>query len=271
MAKKVIVNEWITIKGRKMLCETFITALDWERMMIPNDIQRRIYCDAIVVLQCCTDEYSQGESSITYSDGFIEEHGVSVPKNKTYPQALEEIYYSIEKITRMDFSDMLDKVAKQSLQEDKRNQIERNKKQTLNNIVNEMLYNKSLPENTAEKISALLELNEHKKANKDYNISKSEERKENRATELWCGILLHGMNSKYIRYCDLKSLVEQEFLDESDISDILEGLGDKRDYEWYTEDLMSFELMEDTIIPNEIILKRAEPAFMQILNIKKFH
>ena len=30
MAKKVIVNEWITIKGRKMLCETFITALDWE-------------------------------------------------------------------------------------------------------------------------------------------------------------------------------------------------------------------------------------------------
>ena len=166
---------------------------------------------------------------------------------------------------------MLDKVAKQSLKEDERNQIERNKKQTLNNIVNEMLYNKSLPENTAEKISALLELNEHKKANKDYNISKSEERKENRATELWCGILLHGMNSKYIRYCDLKSLVEQEFLDESDISDILEGLGDKRDYEWYTEDLMSFELMEDTIIPNEIILKEAEPAFMKILNIKKFH
>ena len=79
------------------------------------------------------------------------------------------------------------------------------------------------------------------------------------------------MNSKYIRYCDLKSLVEQKFLDESDISDILEGLGDKRDYEWYTEDLMSFELMEDTIIPNEIILKEAEPAFMKILNIKKFH
>jgi len=34
---------------------------------------------------------------------------------------------------------------------------------------------------------------------------------------------------------------------------------------------MSFELMEDTIIPNEIILKEAEPAFMKILNIKKFH
>ena len=117
----------------------------------------------------------------------------------------------------------------------------------------------------------MLELNEHKKLNSGYKISKDEQRKEDRATELWCGILLHGINSEYIRYCDLKSLVEQEFLDESDISNMLEELGDERDYEWYTEDLISFELMEDTIIPNEIILKKAEPAFMQILNIKKFH
>ena len=44
------------------------------------------------------------------------------------------------------------------------------------------------------------------------------------------------------------SLVQDDILEGFDISDLLEKYGDKRDYEWYSEDFLGSDLSDETIL-----------------------
>lgn len=66
----------------------------------------------------------------------------------------------------------------------------------------------------------------------------------------------------------MKSLVEYNILSESDITDILSRIGDKHDYEWYEEDFMGINLLDETILPNELIIPLVEPIFEKGLNLR---
>jgi hypothetical protein len=64
------------------------------------------------------------------------------------------------------------------------------------------------------------------------------------------------------------SLVQDDILEEFDISDLLQGkYDDERDYEWYSEDFLGSDLSDETILQVKDILALAEPKFKEILGI----
>ena len=89
-------------------------------------------------------------------------------------------------------------------------------------------------ENPEDQIKKLLSL---QKAKSDL----SEE--EIRVTKVWCDVLITSIFSKAISYGLMLGLVENELLDKSEISDLLENKYDiRKDYEWYSEDFFGSKL-----------------------------
>ena len=50
------VNEWLTIKGRRIQCEEFIQALDDQRFRLTRDLDRDTFANAIPIIYDCTEE-----------------------------------------------------------------------------------------------------------------------------------------------------------------------------------------------------------------------
>ena len=102
-------------------------------------------------------------------------------------------------------------------------------------------------ENPEDQIKKLLLL---QKAKSDL----SEE--EIRVTKVWCDVLITSIFSKAISYGLMLGLIENELLDESEISDLLENKYDiKKDYEWYSEDFLGSELGVPTDIRVEDVFR----------------
>lgn len=102
-------------------------------------------------------------------------------------------------------------------------------------------------ENTEDQIKKLLSL---QKAKSDL----SEE--EIKVTKVWCDVLITSIFSKAISYGLMLGLVENELLDESEISDLLENKYDiKKDYEWYSEDFLGSKLGASTYIRVEDVFR----------------
>lgn len=141
--------------------------------------------------------------------------------------------------------------------------MEKEKKNKLHQVVVELMGSTSLPVKPDEKIAVLLKLQLAKQSDSRYDPAE----KEKMFTELWCRILIHSLYGKCISYCDLKSLIEAKIIKESDVSEMLKNLGDNRDCEWYMEDFLSCDLLDETKIPNKLILELVEPIFSRELNI----
>lgn len=82
----------------------------------------------------------------------------------------------------------------------------------------------------------ILSLQEKKKST-FYFTDEKQKKKECVAAELWCSILIHSLSHEYITYGQMLSLVEDDILTATDISNLLEFYGEKRDFEWYSEEL----------------------------------
>lgn len=112
-------------------------------------------------------------------------------------------------------------------------------------------------ENPEDQIKKLLSL---QKAKSDL----SEE--EIRVTKVWCDVLITSIFSKAISYGLMLGLIENELLDESEISDLLENKYDiKKDYEWYSEDFLGSELGVPTDIRVEDVFRLCTKCVEKII------
>ena len=80
--------------------------------------------------------------------------------------------------------------------------------------------------------------------------------KELNITRVWCDLLVSSIFSEVISYGLMLRLVANELVDEFEISDLLKNKYHiKKDYEWYSEDLIGCDLDDPTDIQFEDILE----------------
>lgn len=85
-------------------------------------------------------------------------------------------------------------------------------------------------------------------------------------TKVWCDVLITSIFSKAISYGLMLGLIENELLDESEISDLLENKYDiKKDYEWYSEDFLGSELGVPTDIRVEDVFRLCTKCVEKII------
>lgn len=232
-------RQWITIRGRRILCKAFIYTLD--RYRYSEAIEQRgssvfdNFCRMICALQDATSEYVNGKDSIEDDSAYaFDLYHIELPTERKLPEALEELLEQIESKLNIDLTDMLDQCMKNSelfCQQSK----ERLAAQTVKK------------ENPEDQIKKLLSL---QKAKSDL----SEE--EIRVTKVWCDVLITSIFSEAISYGLMLGLVENELLDKSEISDLLENKYDiQKDYEWYSEDFLGSELGVPTDIRVEDVFR----------------
>lgn len=100
----------------------------------------------------------------------------------------------------------------------------------------------------------------------DYEIDE----KEILATKLLSSLLLQSLISKYVTKGVIYSLVFNQFIDEDDITDMLHNkYSDKRDWEWYSEDIHEINIDDESIFEINDILNLSLDKLLNIIGIDK--
>lgn len=262
-------REWITVQGKKMLWYIFIYEFDGRdfrnKISHITGERRDAVFSAASLIQKMINEYTKGADDIGIFKSWLEEANLVMPADTGLPQAVEELVSQLEQKYGLNLSDILDHAVWYSEYEFERLLLERNAKERRQKMVSEILkgYTGSV-DSPFDKIKMLLYVKEHIKADID-SEQKSDTEKEQKALLLWISILAQSVYSKYITHGQMLSLVQDRFLDESDISDLLEKYGDERDYEWYSESFLGNDLSDKTILLIDDILALAEPKFRDVL------
>lgn len=257
-------RECIEIDGRKLYWMRLINMLDDERWHYDNTA----YCNLICPLQYIIEEYVYGAERISdYYINYAIKEGFDIPADMSSSSVINDFYHQIETKLHINLSAALDKAAELSKKDfDKlsaKRESEYRRKEIVSKIAEEILCDN---DTVNGKISWILSVQEKKKT-LSYFADEKQKAIENAAAELWCSILIHQLNYEYITYGQMLSLVQEEILAETDISDLLAVYGDKRDYEWYSEDYIGTSISENTELKTEDILEMAEPVFRKILGL----
>ena len=97
----------------------------------------------------------------------------------------------------------------------------------------------------------------------EYEVTKNE----TLVTNIWCEILILSLLSDVITYNIMKRVVDNKFITEEDITDLLKEYNIEKDYEWYLEDFLGQDFDEFTDIKINDFLALCEEKFLQILGI----
>ncbi|MBR7087866.1 MAG: hypothetical protein IKI38_00790 [Mogibacterium sp.] len=267
-------REWLTCRGRRILWDCFIDIFDvWNPDQMLSNRSSKMYDQALRMgygVQVMTDRWAHGMNTVSeYSEG-LDYYQLSQPHEQRLPEALEELVEQIEILLRVSLDHQLDRAAERSIKVHEQREAERHKEQLRCENVCHIAdtiptANTTIP----EKITWLLMLQERKRKG-DYAVSESQREKEDLATELWCSLLIHSMNSETITHAQMKMLVEDGIIDEHGMSSLLQDkCQDHRDYEWYSEDYLGNDLNADTILKVADVLEEAEPVFRRILGISE--
>lgn len=265
-------REWITIHGRKILWYVFISAFDGMYFRdkfdhIRGTEKNQIYSEA-ALLQMATDDYTMGNDNIEVFRSELDRIDLAMPEDPRYPQVLVELFDQMEQRHNLNLSDILDDAVKQSERNYNRILQERNAEEQRQKVASEILDGCTDSTDTPSgKIKMLLYLQEHRPKTNDSDSTQQID-KEHKAMSLWISILVQSFNSNFITHGQMLSLVQDDILEEFDISDLLQGkYDDERDYEWYSEDFLGSDLSDETILQVKDILALAEPKFKEILGI----
>lgn len=265
-------REWITIHGRKILWYVFISAFDGMYFRdkfdhIRGTERNQIYSEA-ALLQMATDDYTMGNDNIEVFRSELDRIDLAMPEDPRYPQVLVELFDQMEQRHNLNLSDILDDAVKQSERNYNRILQERNAEEQRQKVASEILDGCTDSTDTPSgKIKMLLYLQEHRPKTNDSDSTQQID-KEHKAMSLWISILVQSFNSNFITHGQMLSLVQDDILEEFDISDLLQDkYDDERDYEWYSEDFLGSDLSDETILQVKDILALAEPKFKEILGI----
>ena len=91
-------------------------------------------------------------------------------------------------------------------------------------------------------------------------------RYEAQAFKLWVYLLEYSLFSEVINKAQMEMLVQDEFMDESEMTELLEKEGYDWDYEYYSETAAT-ELSEDAEIRIDDVLQIVEQRFRNVLYI----
>lgn len=267
-------REWVSIKGRKLLWTEFIYVLDdyrhrrivWEK---GEDISNK-YNHMICVLQELTDDYHQGKDYITdQSQTLFERYYMKMPEERKLPEALDELFEQLQTNLGIDLTELLDlcvrktESAYQRMQEEK--QIEAERIAVVRSLLSENWNNVNQEQEVEEKIYGLLRLQKAKWQSPDYELNK----KEIGITSAWCDLLISSRFFDTITYGQMRRLIENDLIYESEISELLQDKYHmKEDYEWYNEDFLGCGLDEPTIIKIEDIFSLCEVRVKKAIGIK---
>lgn len=262
MKTPIAQREWIEIKGRKLHWMRFINMLDNGRLINSSTE----YCHMIFPLQEITESYVYGaDKMLKYQLEDAKKSGFDIPSDMDMLSIIYDFYNQIESKLNPDLSDVLEKATNLSEKDLIRMSEEKIAEQRRKEIVRKVID--GIPCDTVqEKIMFILSLQEKKKST-FYFTDEEQKKKECVAAELWCSILIHSLSHEYITYGQMLSLVEDDILTATDISNLLEFYGEKRDFEWYSEDYAGKSLSKNTDLKIEDILEMAEPLFKKILSL----
>lgn len=247
-------REWITIRGRRILCMELIHSLDMYKYSAAIEQREEQvfdkFCNMICVSQDMIIKYLLGEDYIT--DDFVDSFKICYldpPTERKLPEALEELLGQIESKLGIDLTEMLDQCVVNTDKEYKRMQEEQNKEAQRLLVIQSLMKEHGIAEGHEEKpedqIKKLLLLQKAKLESDNYDLSEDEIR----VTNIWCEVLVTSIFSKVISYGLMSRLVSNELLDEFEVSDLLEEKYDiHEDYEWYSEDFIRSELDAPTDI-----------------------
>lgn len=256
-------REWIEINGRKLYWKRFIMVLDDERWHISSTEYNYMICP----IQELVESYVDGEDNIPeYVIEDAEGAKLAISSYANPLSAICDLFSQMESKLHKDLSALLDKTAelseKDAIKRSQKNERERKRKEFVRKIANGI----SCDMNTIQgKITWILSIQEKK--NDSYFEDEKQKKREADASELWCSILMHQLNFDYITYGQMMSLVQDDILTEYDISQLLSSYGDKRDFEWYSEDCIGNSISENTDLKIHDILEMAEPIFREILGL----
>ena len=118
---------------------------------------------------------------------------------------------------------------------------------------------------TRGKIDMILHLQDMKKKVNYVNTAEDLEY-EAQAFNLWVYLLGHSMFSNVINKAQMEMLVQDRFMDDSEMTKLLKKEGYKWDYEYYSEDAFT-NLSGDTKIRIDDVLQIVEPRFREVLYI----
>ena len=173
---------------------------------------------AIDGIQLLTDAYVDGLDDVSEFDEKLSDYHLEEPKERHLPEALEELVTQMERRYRIDLSERLDRAVKRSAEIYSRMQAEREREMQRKMRAQSLAESGDTITNPIiEQITRILALQEKKKTGA-YQVSDAQREKENLAAELWCSILIRSLNSGYITHGQMLMLVQDEILDEYDIS-----------------------------------------------------
>ena len=269
--KNKYANEFIEIKGNRLLSEQLIQALNsscWKvHIFLPAAQHYRLACR---IIADHVYDYMKGETQLKTSPEYFKEYKMSTPNSGTYPGAIAEMIENLRKDFNVNPTEILMTAVKNTVDKMKEMEKENEKKKKRCDIVEKIMEGAPLPEETEARISAILRIRKGKSEEaSSYMFTAAELDREARASQLWCGILTAGEFNEFIPFYLLKALVQERFIDESDAGKLLRDNGIKKDWEWYSEDFLGSKLMDTTDVSVSSVLAATEPLFMDILNIRQ--
>ena len=265
-------KDWISINGRTFLAEEFIGILDnyrSRRIIIDRgEIEIQKYCRMIFVLQELTSDYMQGVDFVADElSNFITRNMLKMPQNRILPNALEELFNQMQENMHIDLSELLDEcVEKSKITYERIQEKEKKEKERIDFIQSLQIEDTDI----TNKVRYLMNLQNAKIKSLEYEVTNNE----TLVTNIWCEILILSLSSDVITYNIMKRAVDNQFIAEEDITDLLkEKYNIDKYYEWYLEDFLGQDFDEFTDIKINDFLALCEDKFLQILGIssnKKF-
>lgn len=251
-------EKWMEINGRKLLAESFIRCIGYDINLHRNhETEFMVYG-----IQEITRDYIDGREQVDDClEDYLKRHYLKLPEIRKLPEAIECLFNQLQQSLRRDLSYLLD----DSLEETNRvyqlileeRQKEKDRFKFINNLKLEEAAN-------MKKVRYLMNLQHAKTQAKEYVQSNNEIL----ATNFLCELLISQISSPDIPSHLLKRAVENEYVSEKDISDLLENKYHREeDYECYEEVLRSCELDMFTCIKTDDLLTLCLDKLLKILGI----
>lgn len=251
-------EKWMEINGRKLLAESFISTLNYDTYLFRNQESKLMVYGIQEITRDYLDDRERVDDCL---DHYLKRHNLELPEIRELPEAIECLFNQMQQNLRLDLSYLLDK----SLEETNRlYQLILEEKQKEKECL-KFINNLKLEESTnIKKVQYLMKLQHSKIQAKEYVQSKDEIL----ATNFLCELFISQISSPDIPSHLLKRAVENEYVSESDISNLLENKYHcEEDYESYEEVLRSCELDMFTCIKTDDLLELCLDELLKILGI----
>lgn len=264
-----MINEWITINGKRVLWDEFIYALDNYRRKIKKDYNGYIherYCSMICPIQEMAEIYhNQTEWPAKYALEELNKNGFPELK-KSLPEAIEKAFDYMVKNLNIDLSEMLTKCAAKSIgayqKKAEAEKIENKRLATAGELSSQV--RKTLPQS---EIDFLIHFQKKKDECSEYAPLESAE-KEWQITSLLCQIIVCRNYTQYTPYDILEKAYELDLIERSQIDDMLEANGYTYGYRTYSVDFEGDYLFKQTIIPLSDFCEACKSEAEKILGTK---